>query len=179
MFFQERAIMPRPSPTDSIDASHDLQQRLNTAINNTSSTNVPLIINNHTVTDDLATTNNLSLFSSTPTRLIQQHSLPTTLSDKKPSNIHLLSRQQHNNSTTSSNDLNLSSSNSIPIHRSSPIQLNNNPSSIKTITTPLVSPIQSLRSPLNIRPLMKDQSIQCIDNNGNSTDNTEQIIKSN
>ncbi|CAF4416557.1 unnamed protein product, partial [Adineta steineri] len=158
--------MPRPSPTDSIDTSHDLQQRLTTTTNNTSSipaTNVPLIINNHTATDNVANNNNSSLFPSTSTHLIQQHNLSTTLSDKKPSNIHLISRQQHDNSTISSNDLNISSPNSISIHRSSPIQLNNNPSSLKTITTPLMSPIQqTLRTTSNSRPLMKDKSIQCI-----------------
>jgi hypothetical protein len=174
--------MPRPSPTDSNDTSHDIQQRLNTTTSNNllvPPINVPLIINNHGATDELANNNNSSLFPITPTRFIQQNSLPTTLSDKKTSNIHILSRQQHNNSTTSSNDLNISSSNSISVHRSSPIQLNNHPSSIKTITTPLVSPIQSLRSTSNARPLMKDKSIQCIDDNENSTDNAEQITKSN
>jgi hypothetical protein len=169
--------MPRPSPTDSIETSHDLQQRLNITTSNNISlvppTNVPLIINNHTTPDDLANNHNLSLFPSTPTLLIQQHSLPTTLSNKKISNIHVLSRQQHNNSSTLSNDFNISSPNSIPI------QLNNNPTLIKTITTPLISPIQSLRSTSNTRPLMKDKSIQCIDDNENSTDDTEQITKSN
>ncbi|CAF3760547.1 unnamed protein product [Adineta steineri] len=180
---KERAIMPRPSPTDSIDTSHDLQQRLTTTTNNTSSipaTNVPLIINNHTATDNVANNNNSSLFPSTSTHLIQQHNLSTTLSDKKPSNIHLISRQQHDNSTISSNELNISSPNSISIHRNSPIQLNNNPSSLKTITTPLMSPIQqTLRTTSNSRPLMKDKSIQCIDDNENSTGDEEQITKNN
>ena len=95
--------MPRPSPADSIDASHDLQQRLNTITSTTTSippTNLPLIINNHATTDDLAHNNlNASLFSSTSTRLIQHQSLPTTLADKTTSTIHLLSRQQLNNNS--------------------------------------------------------------------------------
>jgi hypothetical protein len=112
--------MPRPSTTDSLDTSHDLQQRLNTTTNTTASTssttNVPLIINNHTTTDDLANSNS-SIFSSsdyrqqsTSTRL----SLPTTLSNKQ-----LLS---------------------------------------------------------NSRPLMEDKSIQCIDNNENSTEEHDEQI---
>jgi hypothetical protein len=114
--------MPRPSTTDSLDTSHDLQQRLNTTTttNNslsTSTTNVPLIINNHTTTDDLANSNSLIFSSpnyhqqSTSTRL----SLPTTLSNKKISNIHLLSIQQQN-------DRNLSSSNSRPLMEDKCIQ---------------------------------------------------------
>ena len=168
--------MPRPSPADSIDASHDLQQRLNTITSTTTSippTNLPLIINNHATTDDLAHNNlNASLFSSTATRLIQHQSLPTTLADKTTSTIHLLSRQQLNNNSI------ISSPNSISNYRNTPIQLNNHPSSIKTITTPLISSIQSLRTVSNTRPLMKDQSIQCIDDNQNSTADGAPIIKS-
>ncbi|CAF3589571.1 unnamed protein product [Rotaria sordida] len=187
---KERAIMPRPATTDSIDTSHDLQQRLNTttATNNLSTlttTNVPLIINNHNATDDL-TNGNSTIFSSpdycqqsTSTRLIQQYNLPTTHSDKTLSNIHLLSTQQLNDSTISSYDLNRSSSNSIPIKRCNSIQLNNNSNSIKTITTPLISPIQSLCSTSNIRPLMEDKCIQCIDDNENSTEHNEQLTKNN
>jgi hypothetical protein len=149
--------MPRPSTTDPIDTSHDLQQRLNTTTSSnlsTSTLNVPLTITNHNnTTDDLANGHS-TIFSSTdfrqqltPTRLIQQYSLPT--------------QTQHN-------DLNLSSPNSIPIQRHSSY-------SIKTITTPLISPIQSLCSTPNIRPAMEDKSIQCIDDNVNSI---EQLTKS-
>ena len=67
--------MPRPSTTDSLDTSHDLQQRLNPIAPSSTSTtnNVPLM----STTDDLANGNS-SIFSS---RL----SLPTKLSDKKSS----------------------------------------------------------------------------------------------
>jgi hypothetical protein len=144
--------MPRPSTTDSLDSSHDLQQRLNPPTSSAPSTpniNVPLIINNSNPIDDLANSN-----SSTSTRLIQQHSLPTIISDKKTSNIHILSiPKQHNDSTTSTNDINKSSS----------IQRKN---SIMTTSS-------------NSRPLMQDKSIQCIDDNGNSTGDDEQITKSN
>ncbi|CAF3289336.1 unnamed protein product [Rotaria sp. Silwood2] len=186
---KERAIMPRPSTTDSLDTSHDLQQRLNTITTNnlstSTTTNVPLTINNHTTTDDL-TNGNSTIFSSsdyrqqsTSTRLIQQYNLPRTHLDKTSSNIHLLSTQQHNDSAISSYDLNISSPNSIPIKRCSSIQLNNNSNSIKTITTPLISPIKSLCSTSNIRPLMEDKCIQCIDDNENSTEHNEQLTKSN
>jgi hypothetical protein len=95
--------MPRPSTTDSLDASHDLQQRLNPiAPNNpssTSTTNMPLI----STTDDLANSNS-SIFSSpdyrspsTSTRL----SLPT---NKKSSNIHLISIDQQNDLRRSMED---------------------------------------------------------------------------
>jgi hypothetical protein len=149
--------MPRPSTTDSLDTSHDLQQRLNPPTSSTPSTptatiNVPLIINNPNQTDVLANSNS-SLIPSTSTRLIQHHSL---ISDKKTSNIHVLSiPKQHNDSTTSTNDLNKSSSNCISIHRNNPL-------------------ISS-----NSRPAMEDKSIQCIDDNENSTANSDQITKSN
>jgi hypothetical protein len=81
--------MPRPSTTDSLDTSHDLQQRLN-PINpsSTSTINVPLI----STTDDL-TNSNSSIFSSPDNRL----SLSTKFSDKKSSsNIHLISIDQQN-----------------------------------------------------------------------------------
>ncbi|CAM4746966.1 unnamed protein product [Rotaria magnacalcarata] len=161
---KERAIMPRPSTTDPVDTSHDLQQRLNTTTSSnisTSTLNVPLTITNHNTTDDLANGNS-TIFSSTdfrqqltPTRLIQQYSLPT-----------ITTQTQHNDSTY---DLNILSPNSIPIHH-------NSSHSIKTITTPLISPIQSLCSTPNIRPAMEDKSIQCIDDNENSI---EQLTKSN
>ncbi|CAF4402361.1 unnamed protein product, partial [Rotaria magnacalcarata] len=71
--------MPRPSTTDPVDTSHDLQQRLNTTTSSnisTSTLNVPLTITNHNTTDDLANGNS-TIFSSTdfrqqltPTRLI-------------------------------------------------------------------------------------------------------------
>jgi hypothetical protein len=125
-FVQERAIMPRPSTTDSLDTSHDLQQRLNIITTNTGSststttTNVPLIINNHTSTDDL-TNSNSSIFSSPDYRqqsTLTRLSLPTTLSNKKPPNIQLVSIQQQQQQ----NDLNLSSSNSRPIMEDKCIQ---------------------------------------------------------
>ena len=177
--------MPRPSTTDSIETSHDSQRRLNTKTSNTPSTptttNVPLIINHHNTTGDLANSN-LSLFSSsdyrqpsTPIRLIQQHNLSTTTSNHRISNIHSLS---HNDTAISSNELNISSPHSIPIVRSSSIQLNNN----RTMTTPLVSPIQSTRTTPNSRPLMEDKCIQCIDDeetSENSMEHDEQITKSN
>ncbi|CAF1604533.1 unnamed protein product [Rotaria sp. Silwood1] len=153
---KERAIMPRPSTIDSVDTSHDLQQRLNT----TTTSNVPLTINNHSTTVDL-TNGNSTIFSSsdyrqqsTSTHLIQQYNLSTL-------------KQQHNDSTISSYDLNISSSNSIPIKHC-------NLNTIKTITTPLISPICSTT---NIRPIMEDKCIQCIDDNENSTEHNEQLIK--
>jgi hypothetical protein len=116
--------MPRPSTTDSFDSS-----TINPS--STSTTNVPLIINHHTSTDDLANSHS-SIFSSSDYR--QQSpstrlSLPTTISDKKISTIHLFSVQPQND---------LSSS--------------------------------------NARPTMEDKSIQCIDDNANST---EEQIKTN
>ncbi|CAF1669586.1 unnamed protein product, partial [Adineta ricciae] len=139
---KERAIMPRPSPSDSLETSHDVQQRLTTVSNTTSltlSTKVPLIINNHSTAAEPTNNNtNSSLFPSTSSRFIQQHTLPTALSDNKTSNIHVLSRQhQHNDSTTSSNELDISSPNNISIQRSSPTQPNNYSNSIKTIATSL------------------------------------------
>jgi hypothetical protein len=169
--------MPRPSATDSTDTSNDLQRRLITTTNSIpSTTNVPLIMNNHNTTGDLINSN-LTLFPSAdyrqqPTRLIQQHSLPTTLANNKTSNIHLIS---HNDS---SNDRNISSSNSIPTARSSSIQLNNN----LTMTTPLISPVQSACSTPNSRPLMEDKGIQCIDDeeiSENSMEYDEQTTTSN
>ncbi|CAF3360538.1 unnamed protein product [Rotaria socialis] len=161
---KERAIMPRPSTTDPIDPSHDLQQRLHTTTSSnisTSTLNVPLTITNHNTTDDLANCNS-TIFSSTdfrqqltPTRLIQQYSLPT-----------IATQTQHNDSTY---DLNILSPNSIPIQH-------NSSHSIKTITIPLISPIQSLCSTSNIRPAMEDKCIQCIDDNENSI---EQLTKGN
>jgi hypothetical protein len=159
-FFQERAIMPRPSATDStIDTSH-----LSSSTNNT-----PVVINGHITTSDMATSVSSIFTSTTPPRLLQQRSLPSTLSDDVLlSSLSGQQQQQHNDSI----DLNLSSSpnSSIPIHRSSLIQLNNNPASIKTITTPLsvnasslLSPMHSLRSTSSTRPLMEDKCIQCID----------------
>ncbi|CAF1682638.1 unnamed protein product, partial [Adineta ricciae] len=77
-----------------------------------------------------------------------------------------------NDSTTSSNELDISSPNNISIQRSSPTQPNNYSNSIKTIATSLISTSTT-------RPLMKDKSIQCIDNNENSTGDHEQILKNN
>lgn len=181
--------MPRPSTTDHIDTSQDLHQRLNTTASSnlsTSTTNVPLTITSHTASDDLSTGNSTIFASSdyhqqqsTPTRFIKQYSLPTTLSDKNSSNINLLSTQKTNDSTISSYDRNTSSPNSIPTQRSSSIKLNNNPNLIRTITTPLISPVQSLSCTTTIRPVMEDKSIQCIDDNENSTDHNEQLSKSN
>ncbi len=88
--------MPRPSTTDSLDTSHDLQQRLNPIAQNnpslTSTTNVPLI----STTDDLANSNS-SIFSSSDYRsqsASNRLSLPTKLSDKK--SLHLISMDQQN-----------------------------------------------------------------------------------
>ncbi|CAF0833067.1 unnamed protein product [Adineta ricciae] len=176
---KERAIMPRPSPSDSLETPHDVQQRLTTVSSTTSltlSTNVPLIINNHSTAAETTNNNtNSSLFPSTSSRFTQQHTLPTVLSDNKTSNLHVLSRQQQqqlNDSTTSSNELDISSPNNISIQRSSPTQPNNYSNSIKTIATSLISTSTT-------RPLMKDKSIQCIDNNENSTGDHEQILKNN
>jgi hypothetical protein len=94
---KERAIMPRPSTTDSLDTSHDLQQRLN-PINpsSTSTINVPLI----STTDDL-TNSNSSIFSSPDYRsqsASNRLNLSTKFSDKKSSsNIHLISIDQQQN----------------------------------------------------------------------------------
>lgn len=110
--------MPRPSTADSLDTNTP----------STSTTNVPLIINNHSTIDDLGNSNSFDY------RQSSRLSLPATtatFSNKKFSNIHLLSTQQEN-------DLNLSSTNS--------------------------------------RPIMEDKSIQCIEDNENSTE--EQITKS-
>ena len=166
--------MPRPSPSDSLETSHDVQQRLTTVSSATPltlSTNVPLIINNHSIAAEPTNNNtNSSLFPSTSSRFIQQHTLPTALSDNKTTNLHVLS-QQHNDPTIASNEVDISSPNNISIQRNSPTQPNNYSNSIKTIATSLISTSTT-------RPLMKDKSIQCIDNNENSTGDHEQILKS-
>ncbi|CAF2715309.1 unnamed protein product [Rotaria sp. Silwood2] len=151
---KERAIMPRPSTTDSNDTSQEFQQRLNTILN----TNISLVPNNDT-TNSNSSSDYRQQSPSTPTRLVQQTSLSSTLSDdNSSSNIFSLSIQEQNNDTTTS------SSNSIPISRHSTIQFDNNLNSIKTLTTPNISPsmspIQSLHS--TPRPLMEDKCIQCI-----------------
>ncbi|CAF1002596.1 unnamed protein product [Rotaria sordida] len=151
---KERAIMPRPSTTDSNDTSQEFQQRLNTILN----TNTSLVLNND-ITNSNSSSDYRQQSPSTPTRLVQQTSLSSTLSDdNSTSNIFSLSMQEQNNDTTTS------SSNSIPISRHSTIQFDNNLNSIKTLTTPNISPsmspIQSLHS--TPKPLMEDKCIQCI-----------------
>jgi hypothetical protein len=167
-FLQERAIMPRPSTNDSNDTS---------ITNNTSSTtnlNTSAIVHSDIINSNSSPDYHRQS-SSTPTRLIQQTSLSSTLSDDNASNIFSLSMQEQINDTTTS------SSNSIPISRTDSVQFNNNSNSIQTITTPNTSPIQSLHS--TPRPVMEDKSIQCIndeDGDENSTEqdglNAEQII---
>lgn len=160
--------MPRPSTTDSVDTSHDLQQRLNATTTtggssiSTSISNVPLPVNNHNITDGL-TNGNSTIFSSndyrqqsTSTRLMQSYSLPTT--------------QQQQPHTDSIYGLNVSLPNSIPIQRG-------NAKSIKTITTQVISPIKSLCSTGNVRPSMEDKSIQCIGDNENSKEQHEEHLK--
>jgi hypothetical protein len=146
LHFQERAIMPRPSATDAIDTSIELQQqRLNPTVNTS-------LILSSDITNSNSSSDYRQQSSSTPTRLIQQNSFSSTHSDDNTSNI----QEQTNDTTTSS-------SNSIPIAR------NKNSDSMKIITTPNISPpispIQSLHS--ISRPLMQDKSIQCIDDEDN------------
>ncbi|UJR26240.1 hypothetical protein I4U23_007581 [Adineta vaga] len=160
---KERAIMPRPSATDLNDTSNDLQQQqqrsLTSANNNTS-----LILNS-----DISNSNSSSDYrqqtSSTPTCLVQQTSLSSTLSDDIPSNMLSLSSQEQPNDTTTS------SSNSIPISRND----NNEFNSIKTITTPNVSPSTS---PLHSTPklIIEDKSIQYVDHNNTKEQNQMEIV---
>ncbi len=145
--------MPRPSTNDSNDTSQESQQRLNTTTN----PNTSLIINSDIINSNSSPDYNRQS-SSTPTRLVQQTSLSSTLSDDNTSNIFSLSMQEQINDTTTS------SSNSIPISRNNPIQLNNNFDSIKTITTPNISP----------RPTMEDKSIQCINDEEDDENSIEQ-----
>jgi len=158
--------MPRPSTNDSNDISQESQQRLNPTTNS----NTSLIINSDIINSNSSPDYNRQS-SSTPTRLVQQTSLSSTLSDDNTSNIFSLSMQEQINDTTTS------SSNSIPISRNNPIQLNNNFDSIKTITTPnispSISPIQSLHS--TPRPTMEDKSIQCINDEEEYEDNENSI----
>jgi len=138
--------MPRPSATDAIDTSIELQQRLNPTVNTS-------LILSSDITNSNSSSDYRQQSSSTPTRLIQQNSFSSTHSDDNTSNI----QEQTNDTTTSS-------SNSIPIAR------NKNFDSMKIITTtpnisPPISPIQSLHS--TSRPLMQDKSIQCIDDEDN------------
>lgn len=63
---QERAIMPRPSATDSLESSHDLQQqRLNPPTVSSNPTTVPLMIPSQTPIDDLSHGNSSIFASST------------------------------------------------------------------------------------------------------------------
>jgi hypothetical protein len=156
---KERAIMPRPSTSDLNDTSQESQQRLNTPTNSHTS----LIINSDIINSNSSPDYNRQSSSTTPTRLLQQTSLSSTLSDdNNTSNIFSLSMQEQTNDTTTS------SSNSIPISRN-----NNNFNSIKTITTPNISPIQSLHS--TPRPIMEDKSIQCINDEEEDEDDENSI----
>jgi len=172
--------MPRPSTNDSNDPSQELQQRLNTTTT-TTNPNTSLVMNSDIINSNSSPDYHRQS-SSTPTRLVQQTSLSSTHSDDNTSNIFSLSMQEQTNDTTNS------SSNSIPISRNNIIQLNNNSYSIKTITTPnispSISPIQSLNS--TPRPIMEDKCIQCIndedeyedDENSIEQDGIETIITS-
>jgi hypothetical protein len=134
--------MPRPSTTDSTDTSQDIQQqRLNLTPNSS------LTLNN-----DITNSNSSSDYLPQSSQLLQQNSLSSTQSDDNSSNIFSLSMQEQNNDTTTS------SSNSIPISRCNTIELNNN--SNQLITTPNLSPVQSLQSTPG--PVMEDKSIQCL-----------------
>jgi hypothetical protein len=138
--------MPRPTATDSIDTSQEIPQQQQHRLNST--TNSSLILNADILNSNLSS----DYHSQTPTHFVQQTSLSSTHSDDNSSNILSLSMQEQINDTTTS------SSNSIPISRSNTAELNNN--SNQLITTPNLSPIQSLQS--TPRPAMEDKSIQCI-----------------
>ena len=157
--------MPRPTATDSNDASQDLQlQRLNST---TANTNTPLVLNSD-ITNSNSSSDYHQQFSSAPAHLVQQNSFSSTLSDENSSNMFSLSMQEPPNDTTTS------SSNSIPISRSTVMELNNN--SMKIITTPNVSPIHSLHS--TPRPIMEDKCIQCINDEDNENSIEQDAIGS-
>jgi hypothetical protein len=163
--------MPRPSATDLNDTSTDpLQQQQRSQTPATSNASIVL-------TSDIPNSNSSpdyrSQTSLTPTRLVQQTSLSSTLSDEMSPNILSLSTQEQTNDTTTS------SFNSIPISRNNPIE----PNIVKDTTTPNVSPPSS---PLHStpKPTMEDKFIQCIDNDSGQrqielvTTEDEQLLNS-
>ena len=135
---KERAIMPRPSATDSNEASsHTIP----------SATNAPLIL-----PGDVSFVSSADYRSqlSTPTRFIQQTNVPSNLWDDPTSAYLSLSsmHEQTNDSTTSS-------TNSIPVQRSISTQSYGQSNSFRTIASPSpssrtqspsISPIDSLHS---------------------------------
>ena len=84
---QERAIMPRPSTTDSLESSHDLQQRLNPPITTSNPSIVPLMIPSQTPIDGLSHTNS-SIFTTADFR-------PQSASSRLESNQFLSVEQQN------------------------------------------------------------------------------------
>jgi hypothetical protein len=148
LFFQERAIMPRPSINDPNDSS--------IANSSLSTTNTSLIMNSDIINSNTSPDYHRQS-SSTPTHFVQQTSLSSTLSDDNTSNLFSLSIPEQINDTTTS------SSNSIPISRD-----NNQFNAITT--SPNLSPIQSSHS--ISRPIMEDKSIQCINDEDDDDENS-------
>jgi len=148
LFFQERAIMPRPSINDPNDSS--------IANSSLSTTNTSLIMNSDIINSNTSPDYHRQS-SSTPTHFVQQTSLSSTLSDDNTSNLFSLSIPEQINDTTTS------SSNSIPISRD-----NNQFNAITT--SPNLSPIQSSNS--ISRPIMEDKSIQCINDEDDDDENS-------
>ena len=140
--------MPRPTVTDSNDTSQEYQQRL------CSTTNI--------LNSDLTNSSSSSDYSQqSPKQVAQQTNLLSTFSDVTPSNIFSSSIQEQNNT--------ISSSSSVPTSHSNAIELNMNPNSM---TTPHISPIQSLHSTL--KPTVEDKGIQCIANKNHNENSLEQ-----
>ena len=172
--------MPRPSTTSSVDTSQDVQQRITTISNSNSSTltaNMPLTINNQNATDRL-TNGNSTIFSSAnyhqSTNPTQPHNLSKIVSDKKSSNINFLSMHQQNNSVK---DFNSSSSNNISARCNNSIQMNNNNNNNNNSNS-INALLMSSRSTTNMRPVMEDKCIQCIDDNENSIEHYERLTNS-